>query len=555
MNAGGGYYITMGAEEELQKYIDAVTVREGFVRSPAAAARRAGELRAALARAVLPPAGEEFAEAPDVERGKAYVDAVVGYVGRASLAHPIDPVLVVDAFCFVPRWPAPAGGRGRAAGGAPLVFGGLTYCDPLAGAAAGVFPDTPAAYVVGGARLAPAAAAAALRTVFVWRDNPLDAVVTRAGRVAVPGPRGGWKIVGGLPADLLLPGGGDIEGGLQNTEGGENGLRNTGGTENGLQNAGGVTPHARGRRGELHVADVLAGAFPLYDVRLAAHRARAADIQVDAAGRRVCVEAKNYTTAVPEKEVAKFLRDLGARGAAAGVFVSLAAGIAGIRGRFSARLEVLPLAGRTVPVVYVCGAHPDVIVAALEVALLLSARRGPPPPQNPRLYASDAGNAADVCEDARARLQKLARAVADGTGRVAEQLGGVLRDLRLACDARRPGSEDAGSHALLGAKYKMSPEVGGILRELLRALDAVHVLGDVDVGKRWALTSLKARNLRTGMVISFTKKTKVGFPLASVPPGAVAGLLARHPAAEVVAGAVTLPVGPDTAPDLFALAL
>lgn len=330
----------------------------------------------------------------------------------------------------------------------------------------------------------------------------------------------------------------------------------------------------KGARGETRVYELLAQKTA-YTVRDVSHRARSADMVVETPAGRVYVDAKDYTVAVPDKEVQKFRRDLASRGAVAGVLVSLSSNIVGVRGGLSAALEALPAEGRVVPVVYVASGHPDVIGVGVDLAAYLAkvhpgtlSATGLHRRDALEAYAAGLEDASDLFEDARADLGRLAGATAAGLGGALEKLGHAQRDHRRIVRALREAAEPSDDveaadppalWAEFAARYGDSPAVkdaaaASALQEVLRALAATR-LGDIREAARWRFLKTKATHLGTGVVLGSLKtRTELGTPLALVAPDRLGALLARHPKKVRIAdGVLALELGADTVADALGL--
>lgn len=350
----------------------------------------------------------------------------------------------------------------------------------------------------------------------------------------------------------------------------KNELRSTGGDR------GEEASAKKGARGEARVAAALK-AHTDYLVQSTAHRARSADLVLDTPAGPVYVDSKDYKTAVPEKEVAKFRRDLGARGAAAGLLVSLSSKITGRAGALSAALEALPGQGRAAPVVYAASGSPEVIAAGAQLAvhLALQQRAGAPldslaaPSGAFDLHACARGleEVADRFEAARhAQSQGLAAFAAKSAG-ATEDAGYALRDLRRAICAQKeaalgPAEEPAtldGLWGLFEAKFELcraaSPWEGkAALRAVLGALSAGK-LGPVGgVGRRWRFSKARAAHPASGAAVAFTAtRAELVVPVAAA-AARLGALAEKHPQKlRVAGGAVALELGDATAPDALEL--
>lgn len=339
-------------------------------------------------------------------------------------------------------------------------------------------------------------------------------------------------------------------------------------------------PALKGAQGEARVAAALEAAG--YSVASVAHRARSADLAVSAGEGEVYVESKDYSAPVPEKEVKKFLRDLGARGAAGGVLVSLASGISGIRGGLSARTEALPGEGRLAPVVYVSQGGAEAAVAAVDLAVFLARRHPPPLAENALVgpggydrleaFAAELDQLGGLYEAARADLAKVSSAVSGGCGAALEQLGFALRDhrrltrsLRGASEGRAEALESPPSEvwAEIRRRYAMPEEAQAPVRALVGRLGGGGA-GDPRGGElrplaRWKFLKTRASLLDSEIALSFARgRAEMCLPLSLLGPEAAASrvprLLGKHPAkVRVGDGVLALELDAETAEDALAL--
>lgn len=119
----------------------------------------------------------------------------------------------------------------------------------------------------------------------------------------------------------------------------------------------------KGVIGENYVLNILK---PHFRVNCSRKEAKSADIIVN---NDILVEVKNYSKIVPRTEVEKFQRDLGAKGAIGGVFVSLYSPIARKKS-FEYTQELVR--GSTVPTIYISSSNESVILLAVEIIINLT---------------------------------------------------------------------------------------------------------------------------------------------------------------------------------------
>ena len=317
------------------------------------------------------------------------------------------------------------------------------------------------------------------------------------------------------------------------------------------------TSALKGARGEAALHQILTrGGHPVRDV---SHRARSADMVVASPAGEVYVDSKSYTTAVPFKETQKFLRDIGARGAAAGVLVSLTSGIVGVRGVLTARLAALPERSRMVPLVYVASSLPEVILAGVSLAIHL-ARFHPETHDARSLHGQDAlesytvglENLADLYEDARADLGRYAAESMEKCAGIVSKISGALRDHRRLAKVQRaavdpPVTETLARPALwekITGSYHIVDGAEGGLADILRRLGGT-VHGDLNVADRWRFQKTKALHVSTGVALVFRKtRTEVCVPLTMLGAERTVGILKEHgQKVRVGDGALSLELG------------
>ena len=328
------------------------------------------------------------------------------------------------------------------------------------------------------------------------------------------------------------------------------------------------TSALKGARGEAIVYQILSQGG--YTVRDVSHRARSADMVVTSQAGEVYVDSKSYTTAVPSKETQKFRRDLGARGAAAGVLVSLTSGIVGVRGVLTARLVALPEKGRMVPLVYVTSSHPEVITAAVSLAVHL-ARLRPETSDARTLHGQDAlesytvglEHLADAYEDARADLARFALESMEKCAGVVSKIAGALRDHRRLAKVQRAAIDPPADRTLddtpalwseISTRYPIVPGAETALANIIGRL-AESALGDIKPANRWRFQKTKATHISSGVVLVFLKKrTDICIPVAQMDGGRVGDLLARHiKKIRISDGTLSLELGGDTEADAMTL--
>ncbi len=118
-----------------------------------------------------------------------------------------------------------------------------------------------------------------------------------------------------------------------------------------------------GAAGEDTIAGIIETHFKVLNV---SRVAQSCDLLILYKGKRVLVEVKNYSTAVGQPQVDKFIRDIGLNSACGGVFISMNTPIRGISSKFYVCNEHTD--GRLIPTVYIQGVNPDMILSAVNLA-------------------------------------------------------------------------------------------------------------------------------------------------------------------------------------------
>jgi hypothetical protein len=535
--------------------------------NPSARRRELRDLavRVATAQLSAPRLGElpEDAEA----RGLAYAFAVGAYDDATAPRYPVDPREIAGNVHLRPGPPP-----GPAEGGAVLVDpAGAVYADPLSlvRAAGRPSPLLQLFLAPGGGHVSVSEAEAAAR-----RSVSLSSAAFRI-------PPGGFPYAGAMleGGELLL------HTGPHPLTGAPTWVRSggalppapppAGGGARSPEEPGPVSSALRGAHAEARVAGILEQAG--YQVRPVAHRPRSADLVVDTAGGEIYVEAKDYSAAVPEKEVKKFLRDLGARGAAGGAFISLSSGIVGVRGGLSARIEALPGEGRLAPVVYVARGGPEVVAAGVDLAAHL-ARHHPPPLDAEALSAAPGGGydrfepfaaeldqLAALYEAARADFARLSVNLAGGYGSAIENMGFAIRDhrrlvraLRAAAESPQVEEKEASEvWAEVLRRYPVPDAARGPAEALVARLGG-GALGDLRPVARWRFLKTKATHLDSEVALSFGRgRAEVCVPLALVSANAsarAARLLSLYPKkVRIGDGHLALELDEGTAEEALAL--
>ena len=124
--------------------------------------------------------------------------------------------------------------------------------------------------------------------------------------------------------------------------------------------SGGGAAASKGQIGENYVYNILE---PRFEVKQISKSARSADILL---GPSTLVEVKLYSSSVPRGEVEKFQRDLRAKAATGGLFISLTSKILGKKALEYRREHVR---GRTIPVLYIYSSDSAMLILAASLIL------------------------------------------------------------------------------------------------------------------------------------------------------------------------------------------
>jgi flagellar biosynthesis/type III secretory pathway chaperone len=121
----------------------------------------------------------------------------------------------------------------------------------------------------------------------------------------------------------------------------------------------------RGKLAEQYIVDMLSERFGSDNITNTTKSSKCGDIEMTIDGARIVIEIKNYKTAITQKEVVKFNRDLSVRVPHGGLFISLGSPIVGVKGEFEIKYERVE--SRLIPCVYIVGSARTTIVAGILV--------------------------------------------------------------------------------------------------------------------------------------------------------------------------------------------
>ena len=501
-------------------------------------------------------------------RGLAYVDAVESFITTSSSHFPVDSLLVATNDLLIPRLRTTLEdfSPSQASKAAPLIsLSGSLYADPISILISELYPArvTRVLRAFGKQNVCDIAEAAKVTSAnFCWAEGkfPFAAAFLEDGSLALRGAnrQRRWTIIRSQyvpksPLIEFIPRPSELK------------TRET--TKPVLRRYREETSSLKGARGEAEVFDILNSRK--YSVERVSHKARSADLVVTTSAGAILVETKSYSISVPEKEVKKFRRDLGARGAVSGVLVSLSSGIVGIKTTIAAKLEALPIEGRVAPIIYVSSRNPDVITAAIDLATYL-AKVFPGTSTAKTLHSRDALEAyvadleeiADVYEGARSDMKRLSTTISDGFGDALEKFSGALRDHRKLARVQRlaiesPEMVEGTSSEVwkkIDAKYPVPKSCRIVLADLLSRLSETN-LGDIRKLNQWKFLRQKVVHTVSGISISFLKtRTDLCVAVEHVGGKRVGELVSKHPKKVRVAnGQVCLELGDDTAADALAV--
>ncbi len=335
---------------------------------------------------------------------------------------------------------------------------------------------------------------------------------------------------------------------------------------------------AKGEQGEDLVYDILSRARR---VRSVARRPHSGDLVCQTDAGPVCIEVKHYTGTVPASELEKFRRDLLARDAAAGVFISLTSPIAGARESVAVTLEPRVSGGTLVPVVLAAPERsvsagrllPEVILAAVDMAIALAGAYprglgGLHPRDSLLAFSVAAEQIGEGVGSVRADLARLVGTLGDGVGALGERLAAIGLESRALARAQRAEIEEArdtepGRGELFAAeleeRYGATRAGRGLLARVIDALGdwgsrsvVADILGE---GKNWRLLKAQAVHTFSACSLSFLKHcTIVYVPVGRVEVSLMAGMLKTLGAKIRVAnGALGVELSEETADAIVAL--
>lgn len=231
----------------------------------------------------------------------------------------------------------------------------------------------------------------------------------------------------------------------------------------------------KGVRGETHVLRALRDEFQCESVT---GKTASGDISIWYDNQKLMVEVKNYTRPVPAAEIAKFLRDLEAVNASAGLFVSLCTRVTGVTDNFESRMH--PLSWGMIPITYIVADDPHVIVNAAKMTLTHARMRREVNVMVKTAHAEvrNVDKCIDMCAHARLQTYELAAATT-------VQLSKIAATIQTAEALGRECIEKIGAVEPCG--------------------DLVQVCIDALPG-HWTATARK-RNHPSGVTIDLSKKT------------------------------------------------
>ena len=305
-----------------------------------------------------------------------------------------------------------------------------------------------------------------------------------------------------------------------------------------------LTPDAKGRRGESYVGDLLQEAA--YEVQVVRGLPRSTDLVAKTAAGGVYIEVKNYAATVPEKEVKKFHRDLCARGAPAGVLISLESGVAQVPAGLSIKIEKIAGGVSSTPVAYVCSSHPDLIkgsvafVAFLAQEFQTAGAVGQYGDDFVGVCGRRVTGTADLLESAQNDLLKAATALHEGLAGVSDKVSCAKRECRqVARDQAAASAEfitgrvEIAAEGLWGAvaqKYPHTPAVQTgctVLRGALAELS--KMAGEVVGAGGWRFMQKRAVHAATGTVFIFSSTvSELCRPIAALSGEKLAAAVQKH---------------------------
>ncbi len=128
---------------------------------------------------------------------------------------------------------------------------------------------------------------------------------------------------------------------------------------------GDTLPTYKGQIGEAFVESILKKRFGSEGITNVAKVSKSGDLTLFIQHRKIIVEVKNYTNAVPTSGVEKFQRDLSTTNACGGLFVSLKTPITGVTSDFTIRYESADT--KTVPCAYLVTSDESTICIAVNM--------------------------------------------------------------------------------------------------------------------------------------------------------------------------------------------
>jgi len=289
----------------------------------------------------------------------------------------------------------------------------------------------------------------------------------------------------------------------------------------------------KGAAAEGEVYEQLSRAHRLRDMT---RRPHCADFVCDSAAGPVLIEVKHYAGTVPGAEIDKFVRDLGERDAAAGLFVSMTSPIVGLRSRraVSITFESRVATGALTPVVYAAPTRAgerlsaDIAVAALDMAIGLAEAyprgvRGLHGRDSMLAYAAAASQIAEGASSVRGDITGAAAALSGAISAITDRLAHLGRSARELASSQLSEVErtivvDVSGSATIAEMRAHYPTIVAPITLLSSVVAAVEKWEASATGK-WRLLKTKAAHEPTACEITFLKgRTELRVPLTSVPP-------------------------------------
>lgn len=288
------------------------------------------------------------------------------------------------------------------------------------------------------------------------------------------------------------------------------------------------TPTLKGQIGEEFVESILRQRFG--EITNVAKVSKSGDLTLYVQHRKIIIEVKNYTNAVPTSGVEKFQRDLTTTNACGGLFISLRTPITSVTRDFTIRYENAET--KTVPCAYIVSSDASAILIAVNMisSLIQSFDY-----LNTELYNKDKiiSGVYDIA-DSLNEISRVRNDLQVGVGNLTNQmikttlgLAGAESSIRRVVDNLRAElfyvhSSDVEPAIMELSKNPMfsrqSVETRACVAGVMKCVQSTLHCSDLS-GSVWKLSAKKCVNALSGIGFTFyANKVEISIPRVKIPP-------------------------------------